>query len=167
MQPERTSDVTPPSDDIPATPGDTLLFENERVRVWSMTLDGDGGTFDYHRHFHDHIVIWPQAGLAQGQLAADDDWGPTQHAEAGFVMFKTVGRSGPLPAHRIRNLRPEANTHYIVELLDPSPSEHEQPWVTNGRGHHVGLPEGASGPAADSGPTDVSDGPADPAGTHH
>lgn len=121
-----TTQATP----YPPTPGDTLLFENDRLRVWSMTLE-PYGIFDFHQHHHDHLVIWPDAGKAQGQEVEDDDWGITQIAESGFAMFKTVGNSRPLKPHRIRNLENKRVTHYIVELLDRSPSEVELPWQTN------------------------------------
>jgi hypothetical protein len=127
--------------EIPPTPGDTLIFENDRVRVWAMTLEGDGGMFDYHQHFHDHVVIWPDRGLAQAQQLGDADWGLTQQAEPGFVLFKTVGSGGPMTPHRIRNIASQTVTHYIVELLDPSPKEVEQPWEWNDRGQILGLPE--------------------------
>ena len=119
---------------FPATPGDTLVFENDRVRVWSMTLEADGGMFDFHEHQHDHVIIWPDAGRAQGQTYGDADWGITQTAEEGFVMFKTVGSDKPLSPHRIRNLEDHPVTHYIIELLEPSPSTTELPWETNERG---------------------------------
>ena len=34
--------------DVPTAPGDTLIFENDRVRIWSMTLE-PGGMFDFHQ----------------------------------------------------------------------------------------------------------------------
>lgn len=116
-------------------PGDTLVFENDRVRVWSMTL-APGGMSDFHQHHHDHFVLWPDAGRAQAQEHGDADWPISQVAEPGFVMVRTVGDSGPLPPHRIRNLGDREVTHYIVELLDePSSSTHPIAGVTNGRGH--------------------------------
>ena len=126
----------------PSTPGDTLIFENDRVRVWSMTLDADGGMFDFHQHHHDHLVIWPDAGEAEGQELGDDGWGVRQVAEPGFCMFKTVGTSGPMTPHRIRNAGSTAVTHYIVELIsEPSPSQITLDAQTNDRGHlsHPGL----------------------------
>ncbi|MGK9269936.1 hypothetical protein KXR83_02935 [Williamsia muralis] len=124
---------TRPGTAIPPTPGDTLIFENDRVRVWSMTLE-PGGMFDFHQHHHDHVVIWPAAGNAQGQELGDDEWGITQHAEPGFVLYKTVGSAKPLNPHRIRNLGDETVTHYVVELLETSPSGVELPWQHNDRG---------------------------------
>ncbi|QYB02220.1 hypothetical protein I1A62_34145 [Rhodococcus sp. USK10] len=119
--------------EIPPTPGDTLLFQNDRVRVWSMTLEPHG-MFDFHQHHHDHVVVWPEPGIAQGQDLGDEDWGISQVAEPGFVLYKTVGRKQPLTPHRIRNLEDRTVTHFIIELLDESPSEHELPWEHNDRG---------------------------------
>lgn len=119
----------------PPTPGDTLIFENERVRVWSMTLAANGGMFDFHQHHHDHLVIWPTPGRAEAQELGDSDWTIEQTAEEGFCMFKTVGSGGPLKPHRIRNLEDHPVTHYIVEFIsEPSPSDGPLPGVTNGRG---------------------------------
>ncbi|WP_033290857.1 hypothetical protein [Amycolatopsis jejuensis] len=118
-------------------PGDTLVFENERVRVWSMTLP-PGGMYDFHQHCHDHLILWPDAGRAEAQELGDSGWDLEQHAGRGFAGFKTVGRSGPMKPHRIRNLEDHEVTHYIVELVsEPSPSETELPMVTNGRGTSV------------------------------
>ena len=119
-------------------PGDTLLFENERVRVWSMTL-GPYQEVDFHQHHHDHVIIWPSSGRAQGQQYesqeyGSDEWGIVQNAEPGFVLYKTVGSEHPLTPHRIRNLRDETVEHFIVELLEPSPSLTELPWAYNDRG---------------------------------
>lgn len=118
---------------VPPTPGDTLLFENDRVRVWSMTLEPKG-MFDFHQHHLDHVIIWPDAGRVQGQDLGEEDWGISQTAEPGFVLYKTVGRDAPLVPHRVRNLEDHAVTHYIIELIEPSPSAVELPWVHNGRG---------------------------------
>ncbi|MBA4025648.1 MAG: hypothetical protein C0482_25125 [Gordonia sp.] len=125
---------------IPPTPGDTLVFENDRVRVWSMTLE-PGGMFDFHQHHHDHVVIWPDAGDVQGQELGDAEWGIAQHADPGFVLYKTVGSSKPLHPHRIRNLGDEKVTHFIIELLETSPSAVELPWQHNDRGSFT-TPDG-------------------------
>ncbi|ALE73804.1 MULTISPECIES: hypothetical protein [unclassified Pseudonocardia] len=126
----------------PPTPGDTLIFENDRVRVWSMTLEADGGMFDFHQHHHDHLVIWPDAGEAEAQELGDDTWPVRQSAEPGFCMFKTVGSGGPMTPHRIRNAGSTAVTHYVVELIgEESPSPVTLDAQTNDRGRisHPGL----------------------------
>jgi hypothetical protein len=115
-------------------PGDTLVFENERVRVWSMTLPPHG-TYDFHQHCHDHVIIWPDSGTVEAQELGDPDWPLQQTAERGYVAFKTVGTGGPMTPHRIRNLEDREVTHYIVELIsEQSPSSEQLPVVTNGKG---------------------------------
>ncbi|GLY42909.1 hypothetical protein Amsp01_089320 [Amycolatopsis sp. NBRC 101858] len=125
--------VPPKEAGWPPAPGDTLLFENARVRVWSMTLE-PGEMFDFHQHHHDHVVIWPEAGVSQGQELGDERWGIVQDAEPGFVLYKTAGTAEPMRPHRIRNVGDNATTHLIVELLERSPDEGELPWVHNRRG---------------------------------
>lgn len=121
--------------DYPPTPGDTLVFENDRVRVWSMTLAANGGMFDFHQHHHDHLILWPQAGRSEAQQLGDEEWGSPQEAETGFAFFKTVGTSGPMRPHRLRNLEDHSTTHYIIELIsEPSPSAVTLPAETNDRG---------------------------------
>ncbi|WP_116100950.1 hypothetical protein [Amycolatopsis thermalba] len=123
-------------------PGDTLVFENDRVRVWSMTLP-PRGMYDWHQHHHDHLIIWPDPGRAAAQRLGEEEWPVRQTAEAGYVAFKTVGSGGPLTPHRIRNLEDHAVTHYIVELIsEPSPSPVELPSETNDRGSAVDVRTG-------------------------
>ena len=124
-----------PEETYPPTPGDTLIFENDRVRVWSMTLEANGGMFDFHQHHHDHLILWPHAGRAEAQELGDDEWTVKQEAQPGFCLFKTVGRGGPMRPHRIRNLEDHPVTHYIVELIsETSPSETTLPAEMNDRG---------------------------------
>ncbi|RJQ82469.1 cupin domain-containing protein [Amycolatopsis panacis] len=125
-----------PDQKFPTAPGDELVFENDRVRVWSMTLAANGGIYDFHQHEHDHVILWPDAGRAEAMQYGDDDWTISQVAERGFTMFKTVGSGGPMVPHRIRNLEDHPVTHYIIELIsEPSPSPVTLPTESNGRGH--------------------------------
>jgi len=113
-------------------PGETLLFENERVRVWSMTVEpGNAGL--WHSHQHDHVLIWPWDGKSRGQMWGEDQPSVTQNAQESFVVFKAVGKGGLHP-HRLHNVDAATKTHFIVELLEPSPYDEEQPYVHNGRG---------------------------------
>jgi beta-alanine degradation protein BauB len=112
-------------------PGDTLLFENERVRIWSMTIE-PGTPGDWHSHQHDHILLWPAAGKSKGQLWGQETPGITQDAEDDFVAYKAVG-DGLVP-HRLHNVDDHTTRHYIIELLEPSPYPEEGPYITNGRG---------------------------------
>lgn len=123
----------------PDAVGTTLLFENDRVRVWEMVVD-PGEYFDYHSHRHDHVIIYPQAATMRAQELGDPDWGIVQDAEPGFVLARTVGHARPLTPHRLKNVGDETVVHYIVELLEESPSESSSPWEHNDRGRMA--PEG-------------------------
>lgn len=123
--------------EFPPTPGDTLVFENDRVRVWSMTLEPHG-MFDWHQHFHDHVILWPSGARVEIQNLGDGDVWQQQESTPGFTMFKTVGSGGPLVPHRIRSMEDFEVTHYIVELIsEESPSPVELPIQSNDRGRSV------------------------------
>jgi hypothetical protein len=114
-------------------PGDTLLFENERVRVWAMTVvPGTAG--GWHSHQHDHVLLWPGAGKSKGQQWGERVPGLTQDAQDDFVAFKAVGDG--LVAHRLHNVDDHPTKHYIIELLDSSPFAEEGPYISNGRGQY-------------------------------
>lgn len=129
--------VEPVEERCTTDPGDTLLFANDQVRVWSMTLDRNQASA-FHQHLHDHLIIWPDPGRAEAQLRGEQGWTMSQTAEAGYVAFKVVGSGGPLRPHRIRNVGENPVTHLVVELIgQPSSSTTELPAVTNGRGRAV------------------------------
>jgi hypothetical protein len=130
----------PTGEAIAPTPGDALLAENDRVRVWPMTLE-PGGMFNVHQHRHDHVVIWPDAGDVQGQELGDAEWGISPHAEPDFVLHKTVGSAKPLHPHRVRNLGDERVTRFVIQLPETSPSAVELPWQHNDRGSFT-TPDG-------------------------
>jgi hypothetical protein len=57
----------------------------------------------------------------RGQEFGEPNWGIVSDAEPGFVLYRTVG-AVPLRPHRLKNLSDVPVVHYIVELLDKSPS---------------------------------------------
>lgn len=116
-----------------STVGSTVLFENDRVRVWEMILQ-PGEHCEYHQHHSDHVIIYGQTATMRGQELGDDGWGIIQDTEPGFVLYRTVGHQAPLTPHRLKNLTDEPVTHFIVELLETSPSATDQPWQHNDRG---------------------------------
>jgi hypothetical protein len=123
----------------PGAVGSTVLFENDRVRVWEMILQ-PGEHCEYHQHRNDHVILYAQTATMRGQELGDGDWGIVQDTEPGFVLYRTVGDSGPLTPHRLKNLSDRPVTHYIVELLETSPSPTAQPWQHNDRGRFRPLP---------------------------
>lgn len=109
--------------------GTTLLFENDRVRVWEMTL-APGQTCAPHRHAHDYLMLYPApAQIASGPSGQE----VTQLLEAGMVAYRIVGAAGLSP-HIITNTGESSSTHFIVELLGPSSAATSRPLEHNGRG---------------------------------
>src|ERR1700748_3282439 len=85
-------------------PGDTLLFENERVRIWSMTVV-PGTPGGWHSHQHDHILLWPGAGKSKGQLWGQETPGTT-HTDGEGAPYATSGRGQSPPAASAREPPP-------------------------------------------------------------
>lgn len=50
--------------------GTTLLFENERVRVWELRLE-PGERSDLHHHEHDYVMVQLEGDQVAAQFEAD------------------------------------------------------------------------------------------------
>ena len=114
---------TGPSSDV----GTELLFENDRVRVWQLSL-GPGETSPQHRHEADYVYVY----LMESRIAVESV-GSVPVAAAyddGYVQYREVG---PGVEHRIRNVGPAAHRQIIVELKGPSRSRTPGAPQTNGR----------------------------------
>jgi len=115
--------------------GTTLLFENDRVRVWEMTL-APGQACAPHRHAHDYLMLYPApARMASGRVGQE----VIQQLGAGMVAYRTVGATG-LDSHAITNVGESESTHFIVELLGPSSAATSRPSQHNGRGRLLPVP---------------------------
>lgn len=111
--------------------GSAIIFENDHVRVWEMTLE-PGQACEMHQHHHDHIIIYPTAGTMRARNPGEADWTIRQDCTPGFVMYRTVGAADDLTPHQLMNAGSKTVVHYIVELLGPTASA--QPLdQTNGR----------------------------------
>lgn len=110
--------------------GTSLLFENDRVRVWEMVLP-PGTACQPHRHDHDYLMLYTTPSVISALL--DDGRPVTQHLDPGMVAYRAVGAAG-LDRHAITNTGPETSHHFVVELLGPSATESARPPEHNGRG---------------------------------
>jgi len=52
-------------------PQETLLFENERVRIWELVLP-PGEACNWHTHSEDHILIIVDGASTEATLANDE-----------------------------------------------------------------------------------------------
>jgi len=116
--------------------GTTLLFENERLRVWELLLV-PGETCASHRHLHDHLIVYAEPATIRAQL---DGRPVLQHVEDGLVSYRAVGPDG-LPPHQITNVAERPSRHFIVELLGPSISNQATAHEHNGRGRTELIPQ--------------------------
>ncbi len=111
--------------------GTTLLFENERLRVWEMSLE-PGESIPVHRHLYDHVLVYVDDSKILGRLGESESEA-IQEVESGWVAYREVGKDGS-EAHSVENIGSERSRHFIVELVGPSASEELKPAVGNGRG---------------------------------
>ena len=110
--------------------GTSVLFENDRVRVWEMVLP-PGASCPSHRHDHDYLMLYTTPSVIAATL--DDGRPVLQHLDPGMVAYRAVGAAGLAP-HAITNAGQETSHHFVVELLGPSTTSTALPPEHNGRG---------------------------------
>ena len=97
--------------------GTRLLFENDRVRVWDLSL-APGESTGLHRHTDDYFFVV----IGDGTLQAGDANGTKREARAmrnGEVRFSEVdGENG----HEATNVGDTPWRNIVVELKDSPPS---------------------------------------------
>ena len=107
--------------------GTELLFENDRIRVWDMTLQ-PGEESPLHRHEGDYVFVYVTpsriTACREGQEPATGDF------DDGYVQYTEVG---PGIVHKIRNSGSEVHRQILVELKGPSVAASPQPPENNGR----------------------------------
>ncbi len=91
--------------------GTELLFENDVVRVWSMTLE-PGQSMPYHAHRLDYLYVYVTPSRiafmeTPGQVKETRDYGD------GYVNYISVGDG---TAHEIRNDADIPHRQILVEF---------------------------------------------------
>jgi beta-alanine degradation protein BauB len=91
--------------------GTELLFENEVVRVWSMTL-APGQSMPYHIHLLDYVYVYvTPSRITFMQRPGEVRW--TRDYEDGYVNYVSVGDG---IAHQIRNDANIPHRQILVEF---------------------------------------------------
>lgn len=72
-----------------ATASPTLLFENSRVKAWSLTLE-PGQSTPQHTHELDEIVICLESSRLRALKPGPEPEGESVHPEAGDVFMPPV-----------------------------------------------------------------------------
>ncbi len=94
--------------------GTRLMFENERVRVWVLSL-APGESLAKHIHRNDYFFIVESGGLIR--FANPDDESDYQDVqfEDDQVTFRDVGPAGKVD-NRLTNIGTKRHRNYVIEL---------------------------------------------------
>lgn len=98
--------------DISEDVGTRLLFENDRVRVWDLTL-APGESTGQHRHAADYFYVVIGGGNLQG-VGADGVKGEPRPMADGEVRWRDIDGED---VHEAINTGTEPWRNIIVELL--------------------------------------------------
>jgi len=109
--------------------GTTLLFENDRLRVWDMTLE-PGQSCELHQHVYDYVFV--NVTRAQVELHELGQESLTRALDEGFVQYTVVGPQGQRP-HQLRNAGVSTLRQILIEFIGESVSSQAQEPETNGR----------------------------------
>ena len=97
--------------------GTTVLFENDRVRVWELAL-APGESSDTHEHEHDYLLVQLEGDKITGDFEPDTHGeyppGPVEGDVApGNVFFTTKGG-----IETARNTGTKPYREILIELKD-------------------------------------------------
>jgi quercetin dioxygenase-like cupin family protein len=92
--------------------GDKILFENELVRVWAVTLD-PGQRQPWHQHLLPYLIV----PLTKGEniMYFDDGRERATHETPGEVLWREPG----IP-HELLNVSDWQYRNVLIELKSPS-----------------------------------------------
>ncbi len=104
------AEVTAPTDQV----GTRLMFENDRVRVWDLSL-APGEQLAKHIHRTDYFFIVESGGLIRFQNQDE----PSDYHDVQFqddqVTFRAVGPDGKVD-NRLTNIGTKHHRNYVIEL---------------------------------------------------
>ena len=115
-----SSQTIPTNPSVPmSTVGTRLLFENERVRVWDLTL-APGETLPLHRHELDYLYVVIGGGNLQTGFADGTADEPRKMAD-GEVRFRELSSPGgdQRATHSATNVGGTPWGNIVVELKEP------------------------------------------------
>jgi quercetin dioxygenase-like cupin family protein len=93
--------------------GDKVLFENEFVRVWSVTLD-PGGRQPWHQHLLPYLIV----PLTAGKNVMNFDDGRTR--ETNEKPGETIWREPGIP-HELINISAWQYRNVLIEIKAGKP----------------------------------------------
>ena len=109
--------------------GTTLLFENDRLRVWDLTLEPDQSC-ELHQHVYDYVFV--NVTSAEVELHEPGQAPLARSLDEGFVQYMVVGQQGQRP-HQLRNAGTSTLRQILIEFVGESASAEALEPETNGR----------------------------------
>ena len=103
------------SDVVSSQVGSTLLFENDRVRVWDLRL-APGESTGLHRHTSDYLYVVIGDGTLQA-AGVDGTTSPSERMKDGDVRFRTIDGEA---IHEAINVGDTLWRNIVVELKQTS-----------------------------------------------
>ena len=97
--------------------GTKLLFENERIRVWDLSL-APGEWLETHVHKTDFCFIVAHGGHLEHSDPNDPISAHQVNYETDQVMFIPVEDEAGVVHQRLTNIGTEAYQNYVIELKD-------------------------------------------------
>jgi len=92
----------------PEPVGDRVVFENESIRVWRLSVQ-PGGVKPMHHHGLPYLIV-PLSG-GRGEITSVDGTVRTHEDRPGVVIWREAGET-----HRFRNLGSTPYENVLVEL---------------------------------------------------
>jgi quercetin dioxygenase-like cupin family protein len=89
--------------------GDTVLYEDDEVRIWKLDLD-PGEASPVHEHHHDYVFVVVAGGSTE---TVDSDGSSSRATDS---VGDAIHHQAPL-AHHLRNVGDSRYVNVIVELL--------------------------------------------------
>ena len=112
--------------------GTKLLFENEVVRVWDMSL-APGEASPVHQHFHDYVIAYSDP--LDAELHSDGQVERRGYLR-GYVSYRPVPVEGS-DIQQLANAGQAFHRHFVVELLGRNEAA---PAAGNGREQTTSSP---------------------------
>lgn len=107
--------------------GKELIFENDRIKVWSMGLQ-PGESSHYHRHENDYVFVYTTPSKISSYR--DGSQAPPNQFQDGYVQYTEVGEG---IEHSITNVADTWHHQIILEFKGPSVSALPRTPQNNGR----------------------------------
>lgn len=112
------------ADEKPGPVGQRVVFEDERVRVWDIVLDG-GGYFGLHTHEFDYLIVCLEGAKCKTQeLQKDGTWKEFHFEFKPGDVIPVYVNGGQ--THRLFSTNSKRFVNRLIEFksapLDPPPS---------------------------------------------